>query len=71
VNPLEYERDAMSNQISLPRTGQLLDATAVVTAVRRGLASLTALARPTQRFVRTGAESYFESGLMKRESHRL
>jgi len=67
---MEYGRDAMTNQVSLPRTGQLLD-DAVMTAVRRGLASLTALARPTRRFVREGAESYFESGLMKRELHRL
>jgi hypothetical protein len=56
----------MSAQVSLPRAGQLIDATPLVAAVRRGLA---ALARPT--FVRTGAESYFESGLVRRELHRL
>jgi hypothetical protein len=61
----------MSNQVSLPRTGELLDFTAVATAVRRGLASLTALVRPARSFDRAGAESYFESGLMKREFHRL
>ena len=65
---MEYGRDAMTNQVSLPRTGQLLD-DAVMTAVRRGLASLTVLAGP--RFVRTGAESYFETGLVRRELQRL
>jgi hypothetical protein len=58
-------------QASLPRVGDFIDAAPVVTAVRRGLASLTALAHPTRRFVREGAESYFESGLIKRELQRL
>ena len=66
---MEYGRDAMSTQVSLPRTLHLIDAAAVVAAVRRELASLTALARP--RFVRTGPESYFETGLMRRELQRL
>ena len=59
----------MSAQVSLPRTGHLIDAAPVVAAVRRGLASLTVLAGP--RFVRTGAESYFETGLVRRELQRL
>ena len=66
---MEYGRDAMSTQVSLLRTGHLIDAAPVVAAVRRGLASLTVFARP--RFVRTGPESYFEAGLMRRELERL
>jgi tRNA U34 5-methylaminomethyl-2-thiouridine-forming methyltransferase MnmC len=69
VDPMEYGRDAMSAQVSLPRTDPVFDAAAVVAAVRRGLASLAVLARP--RFVRTGPESYFEAGLMRRELERL
>jgi hypothetical protein len=66
---MEYGRDAMSTQVSLLRTGHLIDAAAAVAALRRGLVSFTVHARP--RFVRTGPESYFEAGLMGRELQRL
>jgi hypothetical protein len=61
----------MSNQVLLPSTGRFIDVAAVVAALRRGLLTLTGLVRPTRRSVPAFAESYFESGLVKRELHRL
>jgi hypothetical protein len=61
----------MANQISLPRTGLLTDVAPVAAALRRGLLTLTGLARQTRRSAPAFAESYFESGLVKRELHRL
>jgi hypothetical protein len=61
----------MLNQVSLPRTGRFIDAAHAVAALRRGLLTLTVLARPTRKSVRAGSESYFERGLMGRELHRL
>jgi hypothetical protein len=57
----------MSNQISVPRTGRLIDVAAIVAALRRRLLAQAAPARPTW----APAEGYFERGLMKRELHRL
>jgi hypothetical protein len=64
-------RDVMSNQVSLPRTGRLIDVAPVVAALRHGLLTLTGLAGSTRRSAPAHAESYFESGLMKRELRRL
>jgi hypothetical protein len=63
--------DVMFNQVSLPRPGRLVDLAPVVPAVPRGLLTLTVPARPARRFVPAFSESYFETGLMKRELHRL
>jgi hypothetical protein len=56
------------NQISLPRTAA---ASSVAAAFRRGLLALMELARPPRGSASAGPERYFESGLMKRELHRL
>jgi hypothetical protein len=61
----------MFDQVSLPRPGQLVDVAPVVAAVRRWLLTLTVPARPTRRFVPAFSENYFETGLMRRELHRL
>jgi hypothetical protein len=61
----------MLNQVSLPRTDPLSDVAQVVDGLRRGLLTLTGRVRPTRRFARARAESYFEAGVMKRELHRL
>jgi hypothetical protein len=71
---MEYRRDIMLNQISLPRTqtaGGLFDAAAVVATLRRRFLASGMLRLRTRRSVSAGRESYFEDGLMKRELHRL
>jgi hypothetical protein len=61
----------MLNQVALPRTDPLIDVAQLVAALRRGLLTSTGRVRPTRRFARARAESYFEVGVMKRELHRL
>jgi hypothetical protein len=58
--------------ISLPRTkaARRLSGGRVVAALRSGFLTATEPAHPTREYVSTGSESYFESGLMKREQHR-
>jgi hypothetical protein len=58
--------------ISLPRTktARRLSGGRVVAALRSGFLTARRPAHPTREYVSTGPESYFESGLMKREQHR-
>ena len=58
--------------ISLPRTktARRLSGGRVVAALRSGFLTARQPAHPIREYVSTGPESYFESGLMKREQHR-
>jgi hypothetical protein len=70
-NLSNIEGTVMSSQISLHRPGWSMDVAPVSSALRRGLLALSALARPTHRFVPAFSESYLEYGLMRRELQRL
>jgi hypothetical protein len=61
-----------SSTISLPRTktARRLSGGSVFAALRSGFLTARELAHPTREYVSTGPESYFESGVMKREQHR-